>query len=206
MSTNRVELRQDANQKLADASKESTVIATCARTTEAGVSVTKTEDTTLYIVANIGAGGNQELFKSLSKNVRVVGETNFDGNRLNSMRNAVIDGIQVIYGTAAVASPKIGDIDFKPQVVPAPLKNSEIRLVAENRQLFEIPVQDVLPLAAATSNNDSFRNLSHLPVIEAMKNATLNLDFPATYTALDTALNVSHWVKVLFRVSQTVER
>jgi hypothetical protein len=133
-------------------------------------------DKTLYLnVSAAGMGGTVQLVDVETK--RAVGITNLDGNKLNSGRDYVIDGIRVLYGKNVANTAVSNEKWLDPNTVelPAVLQNAEVRIEQDGKMLVDMPLRDLY------ENPDSaFRSLSTSPLIRSNKEYKFEIQFPAS--------------------------
>ena len=199
----RVQQRATSNAKLEMAANEagaSEQIAACAA--KYGKSDKMTEDTVLYIVGEV-TSGTTELFKQLTSEKQKVGFTNFDGEKLNSGRNAVIDAISITVATSTSATSPAG-LDFSEKADPAIL-NAIFSWTNGRKKVIELPVFDVHNPNTTRSNDELFRGLGHLPILEANEINKCDFEFPVGVTP-DVTGGKRHWVRIALRVNQTISR
>lgn len=206
---NRIEAREAANAKI-----KAVVMAAKANGQEglAGCSVNargqasvKTSDTELYVTAEIPAnGGVIEFFKNI--NLKEVGVTNFDVNKLNTLQNAVIDSVTLDYGTVATSvtddwKTVVKDLAFDAKA-PNALLNGKTKFDCNGKQLFEFLNSEIHNINSGNNRTDDFREVGHLPIIESQKPCTATLETPSG-VSLGTA---RHFVKLVMKVNLTEER
>lgn len=207
---NRVEQRKVSNQKLvaeANTAKSNGGsqygLAGCAVDPATGKSTKETQDGVLYIVGEVTAGGKINLFEALTEQIARVGVTNFDGNQLNSGSNAVLDAVSI--------SVAINDAGVDPKnlafddTAEAALQNAEFRFEVDGKEIIKMPVFEAHNPNTTRTNDEKYRGLGHLPIIEAQKTCQAWIEFPTGITP-DTTGGKKHYVRVELRRNQTVSR
>jgi hypothetical protein len=133
-------------------------------------------DKTLYLnVKTAGMGGTVQLVDVNTK--REVGVTNLDGNKLNSGRDYIIDGIRVLYGKNVAETNLNNEKWLDPNTVelPAVLQNAEIRIKQGENVLLDMPLRDLY------ENPDAaFRSISTSPLIISNKEFEFEIQFPTS--------------------------
>lgn len=136
-------------------------------------------DTNKYIVVDIsGASGTYHVMDSNTK--KLVGVTNFDGNKLNAGRHLVIDAVKcekATAGTTAVGASFIGDT-----TLPKELSNCEFRVIQKGLIPIDLPVNE-LNQPTANQKSTAYREMSTLPVLVANEEISMEIQFPAGVTA-----------------------
>ena len=136
-------------------------------------------DTVKYIVKDIsGASGIFPIMDSNTK--RIVGKTNFDGNKFNPGRHAVIDSVKVEKATAGTTEESasfIGDT-----TLPKELSNCEFRVEQKGLVPIDFPVNE-LNQPTANQKSTAYREISTSPVLVANEEIGMFIQFPAGVTA-----------------------
>lgn len=201
---NRIETRQSANKALADAVNKGANLDGCNSQTIAKAGV-RTHDAVLYVTGEITSGGPTEFFKDITK--KAVGVTNFNRNQLPTLENAVIDAVALEYGTVTVASnagdfeTAVKNVSFK-TAAPDWLLNSEVRFSCAGKKLIDLPGFELHNVNSGNSKDDDYRSIGDLPIIEAQKDNTFEIETNGT---VDASTN-RHFVRLALRVSKTGER
>lgn len=101
-------------------------------------------DTTLYINANVA--GISGIHNVVDVNIKkIVGITNFDGNKFNTGRNIIIKGVRALFcETSNPNGDSLQKADwFNNDRLPAELQNSELSIMQGNKKKFSIPMSDL---------------------------------------------------------------
>lgn len=132
----------------------------------------KPTDSELYIRKDVGTGGTINLLEGLSTST--VGISNFDGQRLDTDRNFVIDALTVNYGVAAIgASPSAVDYTTG---LPAALKNSHLVIRQNNEVIVKLPISSIFD---AKNTDVRYRELDGFALLKDSKTISIDLEMPA---------------------------
>ncbi|WP_394760300.1 hypothetical protein [Flavobacterium sp.] len=153
-------------------------------------------DTNKYITVDVsGASGTFYVMDSNTK--KLVGVTNFDGNKLNAGRHIVIDALKIekaTAGTTPAGASFIGDT-----TLPKELSNCEFRVVQKGLVPIDFPVNE-LNQPTANQKSTAYRDVSTLPVLVANEEISMEIQFPVGVTApAGTIIKVSfdcHQIKI----------
>lgn len=208
---NRVEQRNVSNARLLkeavaakNANGATSGLAGCAPDMANGKSAKETQDGVLYIVGEVTAGGKINLFEALTEQIARVGVTNFDGNQLNAGSNAVIDAVSISVGISPDGSADPKNLAFD-DAAEAALQNAEFRFEVDGKEIIKLPVFEAHNPNTTRTNDEKYRGLGHLPIIEAQKTCQAWVEFPTGITP-DTTGGKKHYVRVELRRNQTVSR
>lgn len=163
-------------------------------------SAPKVFDTTKYLCADLeGRGGIVELVDANTK--KIEGITNFDGNRLDSGRYVAIDGIRILAENTNALTINTANWTATPAAV---LLNSELQIF-QGEDLFTIPCSELFNLhkGASTSNDEDFRQISHIPVLKPDVPFKINWKFP-NGSSLPTDSSYTGFVKLEFRCHEVL--
>jgi hypothetical protein len=186
---NRQQLRVSAAQKL-NADRRKT-ISEDARKNDAYL-----VDTTEFIAAKLTGSGSGVIALTKSSGDKAVGIQSFDGNKLDDAQHFVIDSVALDYGLEVTTDNKeVANANYV-DAAPAELLSADL-IIKQGKELIRIPVSEAHNLATGTSNDDNFRTVSHLPVIEANKVFEVAIEF-AEGTSLSAGTD-DHFVKVSLR-------
>lgn len=144
-----------------------------ASATQLNFSTYTTKDTTIYITADLsGASGTINLVDANTK--KLEGVTNLDGEgQLAKGRFIVFDSIR---GLVERLAEEFGKAMWKGEA-PAALKNASLK-ISQGQDILYIPMTDLLNNYTSTSNDDDYRELSHMPMLLDQKEYTIQLIFP----------------------------
>lgn len=153
-------------------------------------------DTVKYIVVDVsGASGTVYIMDSNTK--KLVGVTNFDGNKLNAGRHLVIDAVKMEKATAGntpATASFIGDT-----TLPKELSNCEFRVIQKGLIPVDLPVNE-MNQPTANQKSTAYREISTLPVLVANEEISMEIQFPVGVTApAGTLIRVSfdcHQIKI----------
>lgn len=156
----------------------------------------RVSDTNKYITVDIsGASGTFYVMDSNTK--KLVGVTNFDGNKLNAGRHIVIDGVKIekaTAGTTPATASFIGDT-----TLPKELSNCEFRVVQKGFVPIDFPVNE-LNQPTANQKSTGYRDVSTQPVLVANEEIVMEIQFPVGVTApTGTIIKISfdcHQIKI----------
>ena len=153
-------------------------------------------DTVKYIVVDVsGASGIFPIMHSNTK--KSVGVTNFDGNKFNPGRHAVIDSIKIEKATTG-ATPEVAGF-IGDTTLPKELSNCEFRVEQKGLIPVDLPVNE-MNQPTANQKSTAYRELSTLPVLVANEEIGMFLQFPVGVTApAGTIIRVSfacHQIKI----------
>jgi len=194
----RLESKEIAKVKFADAVNRNQI--NCG----AGANGIKTVDTVEYITGEITAGGKIDLFKPISEGIPRIGINSFDGRKYNTLGNAVIDAVAVEVATTTSTTETAAELVFDAAMDVAIL-NSHIKFAADGKLLFELPMYEVHNPNTTDLNDKKYRSIGHLPIIEAEKNLTCDIEFPNGVNP-DVTGGKRHFIKVSLRVIKTVSK
>ncbi len=142
----------------------------------------KLVDSELFANAKIGTGGFQEML--LSSDVKKVGITNFDGNKLAPNRIFVMNGVTIGYAEAEdEKTPDKVDYQFpKPSVkLPTYLAHANLVLKQAGEVIVNLPIRSIWN--GAISTKDLYRDLGALELIEDNSTVSLTVEFPSNADA-----------------------
>lgn len=153
-------------------------------------------DKTLYLnVAIKGQGGTVDIIDVNSK--REVGITNLDGNKLNSGRDYVIDGVRILVDSSDSADLKKGTwVPANGTNVDPAFLNAEFRLKQEGNVLIDMPITD---LSGEGDVQNLFRAISTSPLLRSNLEFEMEIDYPKG-TTVDNATACN--VRFEFRATQ----
>jgi len=163
-----------------------------------------TFDKVEYITGEVTAGGKIDLFEAISESISRIGINSFDGRRYNTLSNAVIDAVTVEVATTTSATATAAELIFD-DAMDVAIVNSNIIFSADGKQLFDLPIREVHNPNTTRLNDEKYRGIGHLPIIESEKNLKCEIDFPTGVTP-DTTGGKRHFLKVSLRVTKTVTR
>ncbi|WP_044398826.1 hypothetical protein [Lacinutrix sp. Hel_I_90] len=206
---NRVELmQQKVSGAFAKAATTSKAVADCAGSGRPGTSDYKNAERVLYVTGEITSSGQNEYFQAILK--KETGVTNFDRNRLNPGRNGVATSAKFEYATIVTAGNEAVDwkaavkvADFSEEC-PGTLKNSETMFEDSVKPLIVLPVSELHNPNVTRSNDELYRSLGDLRVLEADTDFKLTIKFPEGAAPLDAAKR--HFFRYTIRVGETVSR
>ena len=136
-------------------------------------------DTNKYIVVDVsGASGIFHVMDSNTK--KLVGVTNFDGNKLNAGRHVVIDAVKIesaTDGTTPVKASFIGNT-----TLPKELSNCEFRVIQKGLVPIDFPVNELNKPSSSTRSTE-YRDVSTQPVLVANEEIFMEIQFPVGVTA-----------------------
>lgn len=164
----------------------------------------KSIDTTLYVIGEVTKGGTVKIFDKLTEQNRRAGLTNFDGNQLNRGSYAVLDGVCIEVATSTDQSIDGRGLDFSEEA-DAAIKAADFVFMSDTEIVTDMPVNEAHNPNTTRSNDEKFRELSHLPVIESQKLNEITFEFPQGMSP-DTTDSKRHFVKISFRAFKTVTR
>lgn len=204
----RVELLQNkVSSAFAKEANSSPAIAACTRPNGAG-SAYKNADRVLILTGEITSGGSKEYFQEIVK--RELGVTNFDGNKLNVGRNAAVTEVAFMYDFV----DKAGNTEDWKEIVktlafdkaaPGALLNAETVFEDDVKPLIELPVFEMHNTETTQTNDQKFRALGDLRILEADRPFKFHINVPSGKTGLDVA-SKRHFFMLVLRVGQTVPR
>lgn len=201
---NRIQTRSLSNAKLSKEAAEAVSGSQLANCIDNGKSTKKTHDEVLYIHGELTGGNTIFLFKDLVKDKAEIGITNFDGNQLNQGKNAVIDAISIEIGVSADGSQTATQVEYGTKADLA-IQNAEFTFSVDGNDIINLPVWEAHNPNTTRTNDEKYRDLGHLPVIEAMKPCEATFKFPTGVTP-DATGGKKHFVRVALRVLKTVSR
>jgi len=173
-----------------------------------GSSSKTTQDGVLYFVGEVTDGGKINLFEAIVQETSAsrVGLTNFDGNKLAAGSNAVLDAISIEVATTndTDGHPDMKGLDYSESADPA-IKAAEFRFTVDGKEKINIPVYEIHNANSTRTNDEKYRELGHLPIIEALQQVEAWFNFPSG-VAPSGADGKRHYVKVSLRRNQTVSR
>jgi len=155
-----------------------------------GISPETFKDRTFYKRINLkGQGGIVELMRD--QVVKLVGESNFDGNTLDAGRHIIIDSVRVLGdGTAAA----IGKAKWETLLPPA-LLNAELE-IEQGGTVFSMPISDLHKKGGTFVNDDDFREVASPVVLYPMRQFEIKVKFPKGESM---AADADFWVNIEFR-------
>lgn len=159
------------------------------------------KETTLYIAFDAsGIAGKVDLLTATTK--PVVGITNFDGNKFNTGRNAVIRSLRVLYSTDGDG---LTSADWQNEDrLPAELQNAELVITQGGNAVVSIPLTDL--------QGDKFvawRSFSNTPFLKNNEPISIQISMPEGVTApiekakTATAPAVKSYLRLESRVFET---
>lgn len=155
----------------------------------------KPTDSELFIRKDIGSGGTVNLLEGLSTST--IGVSNFDGQRLDTDRNFVIDAITINYGIAA-AGAGAATVNYT-TALPAALKNANIVIKQDNEVILKLPVASIND---AKNTDLRYRELGGFALLRDQRTITIDLEFAAGADTVPGAGNAS-FVEVLLKGYET---
>lgn len=158
---------------------------------------TKVTDTTLYLVARIdGLSNIAKLTNDDTK--KKVGITNFDGNKLADGRDVVIDAIKI---QVAQEGLLLHDVNWNTAVAPPhPFLNAELKLLQNDKILYNTPVSDLL----LVNDNDNYRDIATTPFLSASAPVEFVLQFPdGSVIPAETTNGI--FIKISMRAIQAIQ-
>lgn len=156
-------------------------------------------DAELYVRSAI-AGGGGDVNLLAGRSVAVVGELNFDGNRLDGNRNFVADAVTINYGVAATGTNPSA-VAYT-TALPAALTNANIVARQDGKVLFSLPISGI---NQAKNSDERYRTLGGLQLIKEQHEVQLTIEFPAGADLAPGADN-SGYIEVLLRGFETYIR
>lgn len=193
---------------LAKEASSSKAIAACAERTATGQSVYKNAERVLYLTGEIVSSGRDEYFQAIIK--KEIGVTNFDRNQLNPGRNGVATAAAFEYASNTKADNTgewkqyVKTLDFSKEEAPGTLKNAETVFSDNVKPLIELPVYELHNPNTTRTNDEKYRELGDLRVLESDIDFTFTIKFPEGAPALDATKR--HFFKYTIRVGETVAR
>lgn len=181
------------NQQLASATATLKAKATAGIPRIGNVALT---DKTIYLnVAIKGQAGTVDIIDVQTK--REVGITNLDGNKLNSGRDYVIDGVRVLVDSASKADIKTSTwVPANGTNLDPAFLNAEFRLKQEGNVLIDMPITD---LSGEGDVQNLFRAISTSPLLRSNLEFEMEIEYPKG-TTVDNA--AAHNVRFEFRATQ----
>jgi len=168
----------------------------------------KNADRVLILTGEITSAGSKEYFQEIVK--KELGVTNFDGNKLNVGRNAAVTHVAFMYDTVTAA----GNTEDWKEIVktlafdkaaPGALLNADTRFEDDVKPLIELPVFEMHNTETTQTNDQKYRALGDLRILEAEKAFQFHINVPSGKTGLDVSTN-RHFFKLVMRVGETVPR
>lgn len=195
----RLEARENGIIQLKEAVRENKI--QCSPSGSGGLT---TVDTVEYITGEVTAGGKIDLFEPISESISRVGLNSFDGRRYNSLGNSVIDAVTVEAAVTTSETATAATLVFDDEMDVAIL-NSNIIFSAGGKVLFKLPMKEVHNPNTTRLNDEKYRSIGHLPIIEAEKDLKCEIEFP-TGVVPDNTGGKRHLLKVSIRVTKTLPR
>jgi hypothetical protein len=153
-------------------------------------------DATEFIASKITGAGSGVTALTKSSGNKSVGVQSFDGNKLDDAQHFVIDSIALDYGLEVTTDNKeVTDAGYSDSA-PAELLSADL-IIKQGSELVRIPVSEIHNLNTGATRSDDFRNISHMPIIEASKVFEIAIEF-AEGISLSAGTN-DHFVKVSLR-------
>jgi hypothetical protein len=158
---------------------------------------TKVTDTTLYVTARVD--GRSSIVKLTSDDTKkAIGITNFDGNKLADGRDAIIDGIKVVYAVGLLA---LNNVDWSGATnLPKELANAELKLVQSNVILLSIPLRDL----SLSNDDDNFRDIASTPYLASKEPIEWILEFADGVSIPAEATN-GKYIRIECRAIQAIQ-
>lgn len=153
------------------------------------------KDSTLYIAADAsGIAGKKDLLTANTK--ALVGITNFDGNKLNTGRNVVINSARLLYTTDGA---EIVSADWQNEDrLPAELQNAEVVVTQGGRLVLSMPLSDL-----QGDKFQAWRKFANTPFLKANEPISVQLELPEGVTAPVSDGTVQSFIRFEFRVHQS---
>lgn len=152
----------------------------------------------MMVSSKYSAGGSSNL---LNGNVaREVGVSNFDGNKLETDRYFVIDGVTIAYGEGNAAD-KVYAVEYDKEV-PAVLKSSNLIVRQNGQVLISLPIVSIIN---AKKKEDFYRHLNGLVLLEPNQPVEIIIESPVGSTITPSTGDTS-FVRVLLKGYETLLR
>ena len=159
---------------------------------------TKVTDTTLYLNARVD--GKSSIVKLTNDDTKKgIGITNFDGNKLADGRDAIIDGIKIIYAKGGLVLNNV-EWNGNRQALPKELVNAELKLVQSNVILLNMPLSDL----ELSNDDDNYRDIASTPYLSSKEPIEWILEFAEGVTLAADAVNGS-FLKIECRAIQAIQ-
>ncbi len=163
------------------------------------ISSMKLMPTELYANKEITVGGGKvALLKGSS--VRLTGTTNFDGNKLEDGRIAVIDGVAIHIAIGDKNKPS-HSVDFTKNILPAAFAYANLTLKQNDEVLIKLPITSII------NGNDGFdgkyRDLGGYSLVLDKHAVELEIEFPDDVVAPTLDAGKSIHVSTIFRGFET---
>jgi len=155
-------------------------------------------DTTEYIAAKItGASSNFRITQTDGK--LKVGLQSFSGDALTAGEHMVIDCIKIEYANHIQSdNVKVGGAAYR-KAAPAELMNAELVIKHDSAEVLRMPVSDIHNPNATNSNADKYRELGHLPILEADRAFEISLEYPDGVAMKQAATADDHFIRIEWR-------
>lgn len=152
-------------------------------------------DVTEYITAKITGQGAGIYSVTKSGNNVAVGIQSFNSNKLDSGEHIVIDSIKGGYALELGADNKtVSNADYT-DAAPASLMNSDVIIMQSSKEVMRFPFSEIHNPNPSEKNDDNFRVVGHMPILEAEKPFDIQLEF-ADGAALPAE---DHFIRIEFR-------
>ncbi len=168
----------------------------------------KVADRILYVVAEVTAGTTiVNAFDTIER--KAVGITNFDKNMLAQGRNAVITEVKLEYGTLLTANyggtfeNTAPFVNFN-EAAPAYILNTKLKFTDDEKPLLEFPIKEIHNPNTTRTNDEGYRVLGDLRMIESERELVLALESPKVVSDLDPLKR--HFIMLTLRVGESVKR
>lgn len=152
-------------------------------------------DGTLAVRQKVVAGGTVNVLDGY--NARVKGQNDFDGNKLTSDRNFIIDGLTINYGVAASATT-VESVNYT-TALPAALKTANLVIKQNDDVLRRISISAI---NQAKSTDDGWYYLDGFAILLEDQVTSIEIEF-ATGTDLVPGSGNSGYVEVLLKGFET---
>lgn len=169
----------------------------------------KAADRIFYVVAEVSDGGTiTNAFDYIER--KAEGITNFDKDKLSPGRNGVITEVKLEYGTLVKADYAAATfLNAAPFVnynesAPAFILNTRITFSDDEKPLLDFPIKEIHNPNTTRSNDEGYRALGDLRMIESERALRLSLEVPKVAPNLNATKR--HFVMLTFRVGESVKR
>lgn len=152
----------------------------------------------MMVSSKYSAGGSSNL---LNGNVaREVGVSNFDGNKLETDRYFVIDGVTIAYGEGNAAD-KVYAVSYDKDV-PSVLLSSNLVVRQNGQVLISLPIVSIIN---AKKKEDFYRNLNGLVLLEPNQPVEIIIESPVG-SSITPSTGDTSFVRVLLKGYETLLR
>lgn len=151
-------------------------------------------DVAEYIGIEITGQGDGTVKVAKPKNTQATGVQSFNSNKLEAGEHMVIDSMKGEYALETADAKEVETAHYIDSA-PADLMNADVVVKQGSTELIRLAFSEVHNPNTSQNNEDNYRVIGHMPILEAEKPFSIELEFPDG-TSLPAG---DHFVRFEFR-------